>query len=231
MKEEKKQVVYLVEDDDNIRELVEYALGSSGYEAAGFAQGSDFFAAVEAGIPDLVLLDIMLPEEDGLALLKRLRKDAATKEIPVIMLTAKVGEYDRVKGFDYGADDYVTKPFYVTELMSRVKALLKRAAPGGDNAGGVFEIGPVSLDVAKRSAFVSGAEVSLTFKEFELLKHLMENEGIVFSREKLLSGIWGYDYAGETRTVDMHVMSLRQKLGAGADIIKTVRNVGYKAVE
>jgi two-component system alkaline phosphatase synthesis response regulator PhoP len=231
MKEEKKQLIYIVEDDDNIRELVEYALGSSGYRAAGFAQGSDFFAAVEAEAPDLALLDIMLPEEDGLALLKRLRAGAGTKDIPVIMLTAKVGEYDRVKGFDYGADDYVTKPFYVTELMSRVKALLRRASPGDEGEDGVFAIGSVSLDAAKRSVAVSGAEVGLTFKEFELLKHMMENEGIVFSREKLLSGIWGYDYAGETRTVDMHVMSLRQKLGEGAGIIKTVRNVGYKASE
>jgi two-component system alkaline phosphatase synthesis response regulator PhoP len=230
MVEEKKQLVFIVEDDDNIRELVEYALGSSGYEAEGFSQGKDFFAAVLSRIPNLVLLDIMLPEEDGLAILKRLRANAATKDIPVIMLTAKVGEYDRVKGFDYGADDYVTKPFYVTELMSRVKALLRRTTVG-EGERSMLTIGSVSLDAAKRSVAVSGAEVDLTFKEFELLKHMMENEGIVLSREKLLSGIWGYDYAGETRTVDMHIMSLRQKLGEGADIIKTVRNVGYKAAE
>jgi two-component system alkaline phosphatase synthesis response regulator PhoP len=228
MKEDKKHTIYIVEDDDNIRELVEYALGSSGFEARGFSQGSDFFAALEEAVPDVVLLDIMLPEEDGLSLLKRLRVADGTKDIPVIMLTAKVAEYDRVKGFDYGADDYVTKPFYVTELVSRVKALLKRTtAP--DEAHASYVIGEVALDRGKRSVTVSGVEAALTFKEFELLNYLMENEGIVLSRERLLNKIWGYDYAGESRTVDMHVMSLRQKLGAGGIIIKTVRNVGYKA--
>jgi two-component system alkaline phosphatase synthesis response regulator PhoP len=228
VKEKRKQLIFIVEDDDNIRELVEYALGSSGYKATGFPQGKDFFAAVNEVVPDLILLDIMLPKEDGLSILKRLRDSAATRDIPVIMLTAKVGEYDRVKGFDYGADDYVTKPFYVTELISRVKALLKRMPSGESEDDVVYVMGDVTLDAAKRKVSVAGGEVELTFKEFELLKYLMENDGIVLSRERLLSEIWGWDYMGETRTVDMHVMTLRHKLGAGADIIKTVRNVGYK---
>jgi two-component system alkaline phosphatase synthesis response regulator PhoP len=228
MKEKRKQLIFIVEDDDNIRELVEYALGSSGYKATGFPQGKDFFAAVDEEIPDLILLDIMLPEEDGLSILKRLRDSAVTRDVPVIMLTAKVGEYDRVKGFDYGADDYVTKPFYVTELISRVKALLKRMPGGEPEDDVVYVMGAVTLNAAKRNVSVSGGEIDLTFKEFELLKYLMENDGIVLSRERLLSEIWGWDYMGETRTVDMHVMTLRHKLGAGAGIIKTVRNVGYK---
>jgi two-component system alkaline phosphatase synthesis response regulator PhoP len=218
--------VYIVEDDDSIRELVLYALRND-FEAAGFAGGAEFFRALKVSKPDLVLLDIMLPGEDGLSILKRLRSGAGTAGLPVIMLTAKGGEYDRVKGLELGADDYVVKPFSVLELAARVKALIRRS--GAREGDGGVTVGSVAVSPERRLVLVGGEEVALTHKEFELLYFLCKNSGLVFSRDRLLERIWGVDFEGETRTVDMHVKTLRQKLGAGGGIIKTVRGVGYKA--
>jgi len=218
--------IFIVEDDDNIRELVLYALKGE-FEAQGFAAPSDFWRQLKTEIPDLVLLDIMLPEEDGISILKRLKAIDKTSDIPVIMLTAKDSEYDRVKGLDFGADDYVTKPFSVLELISRINAVLRRSGLQNKICG-ILQIQNVSLDIEKHTVAVDGTEVILTYKEFELLHLLMENCGIVLSREKILSLIWGIDFEGETRTVDMHIKTLRQKLGAGGDMIHTVRGVGYK---
>lgn len=220
--------IYIVEDDDNIRELVLYALKGS-FSARGFALPSDFWRGLRASVPDLILLDIMLPEEDGLSVLRALRTGGRTKNIPVIMLTAKDSEYDRVKGLDFGADDYITKPFSVLELISRINAVLRRSGPGEPFAA--LKVQNVTLDPEKHVVTAGGAEVALTYKEFELLQLLMENRDIVLTREKLLSQIWGTDFEGETRTVDMHVKTLRRKLGAGGTIISTVRGVGYKAGE
>ena len=217
--------VYIVEDDESIRDIVIYALGTAGYESAGFETGAEFFTALDAEIPSLALLDIMLPGEDGLAMLKRLRSETRTKKLPVIMLTAKNSEYDKVKGLDMGADDYIPKPFGVMELISRVNALLRRtASEHGEN----IEYFGVSLDHARRKVFADGELVKLTFKEYELLYCMMLNAGLVLSREKIIETVWGYDFEGESRTVDMHIKTLRQKLGTSGRLIKTVRNVGYK---
>ena len=222
------QKIYIVEDDDNIRDMVLYALSSTEFEAEGFADGELFWSAVEQqGVPSLLLLDIMLPGEDGVAILKRLKQSQKHKTLPVIMLTAKGSEYDRIKGLDLGADDYITKPFSVLEVISRVRAVLRRCN-GSEAYNPVFEIGKIALHTDKRSVFVEGNEAFLTYKEFELLHCLMVNEGIVLTRDKLLEEVWGFDYNGESRTVDMHIRSLRQKLGDCSDVIKTVRNVGYK---
>jgi two-component system alkaline phosphatase synthesis response regulator PhoP len=216
-----------VEDDDNIRELVIYALTASGYRAQGFVSGKEFFEALEEELPHLVLLDIMLPGEDGLSLLSKLKVAERFKEIPVIMLTAKGSEYDRIKGLDLGADDYITKPFSVMEAISRVRAVLRRSAHTIETED-TLRIGALVLSEQKRSVTADGVPVTLTFKEFELLHHFMLNENKVLSREKLLDRIWGFDYLGETRTVDMHVKTLRQKLGTCSSYIITVRGVGYK---
>ena len=229
------QKIYIVEDDENIREIVVYALRSVGFDVTGFEAGAGFFSALlRQGPPDLVLLDIMLPEDDGLSILKRLRSEARTKALPVIMLTAKSDEYDKVTGLDMGADDYIAKPFGVLELISRAKAVLRRSG-GATHAGGGsgegedrLEIGGLSLDNARREVRVDGTKVGLTFREHELLHYLMLNEGLALRRDKLLEAVWGYDYEGESRTVDMHIKSLRQKLGKGCTLIKTIRNVGYK---
>lgn len=221
--------IFLVEDDESIRELVLYALGSAGFDAQGFESGKDFFAVLERQTPDLVLLDIMLPGEDGLALLSRLKSTAATEHLPVIMLTAKTSEYDKVKGLDLGADDYISKPFGVMELISRVRAVLRRVSPGGQTDEITLAAGGVRLDEQRRTVTADGNDVSLTFKEFELLSYLLKNLGIVLSREKIMERVWGFDYEGESRTVDMHIKSLRQKLGGCAGMIQTVRGVGYKA--
>ena len=220
------QKIFIVEDDDNIRDMVLYALSSADFEAEGFADGESFWSSVEGTSPALLLLDIMLPGEDGITILKRLKQSPKHKSIPVIMLTAKGAEYDRIKGLDLGADDYITKPFSVLEVISRVRAVLRRC--GNDESDPTLEIGKISLNADKRSVLTDGKEAELTYKEFELLHYLMVNDGIVLTRDKLLEEVWGFDYNGESRTVDMHIRSLRQKLGDSSDVIKTVRNVGYK---
>ena len=214
-----------MEDDDSIRELVLYTLHTTGFEAEGFRNAADFWQALEKEMPQLVLLDIMLPDEDGLHILKRLRAGAETADLPVMMLTAKSSEYDRVVGLDSGADDYMPKPFGMMELVSRVRALLRRAAkPAAEDK--LFTAGSLAVDVKRRAVTVDGEPVILTYKEFELLCYLLENRGVVLSRDQILTKIWDYNYSGETRTVDMHVKTLRQKLGE--EYITTVRGVGYK---
>jgi len=220
------QLIYCVEDDKNIRELVVYAMKSGGYEAEGYADANEFRAGLENAKPSLLLLDIMLPETDGLSLLKELRSRKETRDIPVILLTAKGSEYDKVQGLDAGADDYIAKPFGVMELLSRVRAVLRRSIP--TEASQDLRIGPLQLSAEQRRVLLGSEELTLTFKEFELLQHLMRNENLVLSRDKLLETIWGYDFEGETRTVDVHIRSLRQKLGDCADMIDTVRGVGYR---
>lgn len=220
-------MIYCVEDERNIRELIVYTLESSGYEAEGFKDAKSFYAALEAEMPELILLDIMLPGEDGLSILGKLRQNKATKDIPVMMVTARGSEYDKILGLDGGADDYITKPFGMMEFLARVRAILRRSqkTSGGQE---MYEAGDLTLYVDKHQVFVCGKEVELTLKEFELLKFLLENKGIVMTRDKLLTGVWGYDFDGETRTVDVHVRTLRQKLGACGELIETVRGVGYK---
>ncbi|MCL2084369.1 MAG: response regulator transcription factor [Oscillospiraceae bacterium] len=218
--------VYIVEDDENIREVVQYALGSAGFEASGFETGAEFFAAMEKAAPNLVLLDIMLPGDDGLTILKKLRNNPRTKTLPVIMLTAKGGEFDKVKGLDMGADDYIAKPFGVMELISRVNALLRRSRTASA-PGETLEYGSIKFDTARRAVIIDGGAVALTYKEYELLHYLLLNRGLALSRDKLMEAVWGYDFEGESRTIDMHIRSLRQKLGAAGKYIKTIRNVGY----
>ncbi|HJD41479.1 MAG TPA: response regulator transcription factor [Candidatus Mediterraneibacter quadrami] len=219
-------MIYCVEDDDNIRELVIYTLETTGLKARGFADGSAFMEALAFDTPELILLDIMLPGDDGLELLKKLKSSSKTKNIPVIMVTAKGSEYDKVVGLDSGADDYVTKPFGMMELVSRIKAVLRRSGKVEDRMD--METAGVHVDVKKHEVTVDGKEISLTLKEFELLEKLMRNQGIVLTRDQLLTEIWGYDFDGETRTVDVHIRTLRQKLGDKGEIIQTVRGVGYR---
>lgn len=223
-------MIYLVEDDDSIRELVLYTLHTTGFEAEGFQNAADFWQALEKELPQLVLLDIMLPDEDGLHILKRLRAGAETADLPVMMLTAKSSEYDRVVGLDSGADDYMPKPFGMMELVSRVRALLRRAAkPAAEDK--LFTAGPLTVDVKRRAVTVDGEPVILTYKEFELLCYLLENRGVVLSRDQILTKIWDYNYSGETRTVDVHIRTLRQKLGDAGALIETVRGVGYRLAQ
>lgn len=223
-------MIYLVEDDDSIRELVLYTLHTTGFEAEGFRNAADFWQALEKELPQLVLLDIMLPDEDGLHILKRLRADAETADLPVMMLTAKSSEYDRVVGLDSGADDYMPKPFGMMELVSRVRALLRRAAkPAAEDK--LFTAGSLAVDVKRRAVTVDGEPVILTYKEFELLCYLLENRGVVLSRDQILTKIWDYNYSGETRTVDVHIRTLRQKLGDAGALIETVRGVGYRLAQ
>ena len=219
-------MIYCVEDDDNIRELVIYTLETTGLKARGFAEGSAFMEALAFDTPELILLDIMLPGDDGLVLLKKLKSSPKTKGIPVIMVTAKGTEYDKVIGLDSGADDYVTKPFGMMELVSRIKAVLRRSGKVEDRID--MELSGVRMDIKKHEVTVDGKQVALTLKEFELLEKLMRNQGIVLTRDQLLTEIWGYDFDGETRTVDVHIRTLRQKLGAKGEIIQTVRGVGYR---
>lgn len=219
-------MIYCVEDDGNIRELVVYTLETTGYHARGFGEGAALFEALAEEVPELVLLDIMLPGMDGMEILKKMKESARTRHIPVIMLTAKGTEYDKVMGLDAGADDYVTKPFGMMELVSRVRAVLRRSAK--DSGDDIYRMGELVMDVKKHIVTVEGREISLTLKEFELLRHLMENRGIVLTRDRLLEEIWGYDFDGETRTVDVHVRTLRQKLGSAGERIETVRGVGYR---
>lgn len=219
-------MIYCVEDDRSIRELVIYTLKSIGYEAIGFDKAEPFYKELENKLPDLVLLDIMLPGEDGIKILKKLKASSKLRHIPVIMLTAKSAEYDKVLGLDSGADDYITKPFGIMEFLSRVKAVLRRS--GNVSNSSEISVGQLTMYIDKHVVIADGKEVALTFKEFELLKYLMENAGIVLTRDKLLEEVWGYEYEGETRTLDVHIRTLRQKLGEAGAIIETVRGVGYK---
>ena len=225
-------MIYYVEDDVNIRDLAIYALKQAGFEAQGFPEADEFFAACKTRVPDLVLLDIMLPGTDGLEILRMIRDDASMKTLPVMMLTAKGTEHDTVCGLDAGADDYLAKPFGMMELVSRVNALLRRAhAPAAEDAGDVLASGPIVLTSSAHTVTVDGEPVALTLKEFDLLRALMANEGRVLSRSQLLEEVWGVTYVGETRTVDVHIQTLRQKLARvreGVDaLITTVRGVGY----
>ena len=219
-------MIYLVEDDENIRELVIYTLNSQGLEAEGFSRPSQFWKAMEVTTPSLVLLDIMLPEEDGLSILKKLRSSQETGKLPVIMLTAKGSEYDTVMGLDSGADDYIPKPFRMMELISRVRALLRRTE--GQKKPQEYILGELTVSPARHVVRVDGKEVTLTLKEFELLCLLLSKQETVFSRSQLLDRIWGYEFDGESRTIDVHVRTLRQKLGSAGKYIKTVRGIGYK---
>ena len=222
-------MIYCVEDDDNIRELVIYTLETTGLKAKGFAEGAEFMEALAFDTPELILLDIMLPGEDGLAILRKLKNSSKTKDIPVIMVTAKGTEYDKVIGLDSGADDYVTKPFGMMELVSRIKAVLRRSGQTADKAD--LEVDGVKMNVKKHEVTVDGQTVTLTLKEYELLERLMRNRNIVLTRDQLLEDIWGYDFDGETRTVDVHVRTLRHKLGEKGARIETVRGVGYRIGE
>ena len=221
--------IYIVEDDKNIREIEMFALKNSGYAVEEFENAKSFFSKTAEKVPDLVLLDIILPDMDGLEIVKKLRSSPDTVRIPIILVTAKTTELDKVKGLDIGADDYLTKPFGVMELISRVKALLRRSRSLQDDKQLV--IGDITLDSERREVHVGGELCELTFKEFELLKLLMVNAGIVLHRDTIMSDVWGTDYEGESRTLDMHIKTLRQKLGEAGNMIKTVRNVGYKAGE
>ncbi len=223
-------MIYIVEDDIEVREMETYALKSSGFDVMAFECGKVMDEQVKTRVPDLFILDIMLPGEDGLNILKRLRVQENTKDIPVIMLTAKGTELDKVKGLDLGADDYIAKPFGVLEFISRVRAVLRRSERNSSESTEALNLalGGVTLDDQRRSVTVGGIAVELTFKEYELLKLLMSRPGTVFSRQQILEKIWGVDFDMDTRTVDMHIKTLRQKLGVQASIVQTVRNVGYK---
>ncbi|MEE1054365.1 MAG: response regulator transcription factor [Acutalibacteraceae bacterium] len=217
-------MIYLLEDDESIRKFVTYALKQSGIEAAGFSLPSEFYSAMEKKLPDLVLLDIMLPEEDGLTVLKKLRLNPVTKNLPIIMLTAKSSEYDKVLGLDSGADDYIAKPFGTMELISRIKALLRRTSAVSDE----YRFENLYINPQKHIVLVGSQPIELTFKEFEILLLMMKNQGTVFSRNTLLEQVWGYNYDGESRTVDVHIKTLRTKLGTAGELVKTVRGLGYK---
>ena len=219
-------MIYLVEDDASIRELVAYALNNSGFEAEGFAAPADFWKAMEHRRPQLVLLDIMLPGEDGLQILKKLRSAPATRRLPVIMVTAKGSEYEKVMGLELGADDYIPKPFGMMELVARVKAVLRRT--GSLPQEEAVSAGPIRIFPEEHRVEVDGHEVALTLKEYELLSMLLRNRGVVLTRDRLLEEIWGYSFDGENRTVDVPIRTLRQKLGPAGDLIETVRGVGYK---
>ena len=221
-------MIYLLEDDESIRELLCYSLNKTGNEAMGFGAPSAFYAAVAKETPDLVLLDVMLPEEDGLTVLSKLRAGAATSRVPVIMLTAKGSEFDKVMALDAGADDYITKPFGVMELVARVKAVLRRSVKTAESAEKVYTAGALTVSVSKHEVAVEGETVSLTLKEFDLLCLLFEYRGSVLTRDRILREVWGYEFDGENRTVDVHIRTLRQKLGDAGEVIETVRGVGYK---
>ena len=224
-------MIFCVEDDSNIRELVVYTLETTGFKARGFEDGREFLEALALETPELVLMDIMLPGDDGLELLKKLKASPKTREIPVIMVTAKGAEYDKDKGLDLGADDYVTKPFGMMELVSRIKAVLRRTRRDAQEPQDIIAVGEIEINTKKHEVTAAGEVVNLTLKEYELLKRLMKNPNIVMTRDCLLEDIWGYDFDGETRTVDVHVRTLRQKLGPCGEKIETVRGVGYRMSE
>lgn len=219
-------MIFCVEDEDSIRELMLYTLNMAGFQAIGFSDSKPFWEAMESGHPELIMLDIMLPGEDGISVLRKLRSAASTADIPVIMATAKGTEYDKVTGLDLGADDYLCKPFGMMEMVSRVKAVLRRAKPVDKDA--LLVLGNITLDPVRHKVTASGREITLTLKEYDLLKLLMESNGQVFTREMLLSSIWGAEFIGESRTVDVHIGTLRTKLGSAGSQIQTVRGVGYK---
>ncbi len=217
-------LIYIVEDDPSIQEIETIALKNSNYTVSAFSRGKEFYAAIEKELPDLVLLDVMLPDESGYDIVRRLRSQPATRKLPIILVTAKTSEMDMVKGLDNGADDYIRKPFSIMELLSRVRALLRRVAPEGDK---LLCVGDIRLDHARHQVTVQGVPVELTYKEYRLLRYLMTNAGMVLSREAIMHFVWDTDFEGETRTVDMHIKTLRQKLGPCGRQIGTVRNVGY----
>lgn len=217
-------LIYVVEDDENIREIETIALKNSNYLVKSFGRASEFYRALDDILPDLVLLDVMLPDENGCDIVKRLRSQSATRRLPVIMVTAKTSEMDMVKGLDDGADDYIKKPFSVMELLSRVKALLRRST---EETAQQLQVGGIQLDNARRVVLAEGKSVELTYKEYELLRYLMINAEMVLSREAIMRFVWGTEFEGETRTVDMHIKTLRQKLGPCSHQIGTIRNVGY----
>ena len=221
-----EKTIYYIEDDANIRELVIYALKASGFQTIGFENARDFYRGIKSELPDLILLDVMLPDEDGISVLRKLKKDDKYKNIPVIMLTAKSTEYDKVIGLDQGADDYVTKPFGVMELVSRIKAVLRRSNENTQEE--IITTGRLALNRKKHTVMVDDRPVELTYKEFELLDCLMKNKDLVMTREKLLDTVWNMDYECESRTVDVHIGMLRQKLGDAGSMIVTIRGVGYK---
>ncbi|MBE6825301.1 MAG: response regulator transcription factor [Ruminococcus sp.] len=222
-------MIYFVEDDNSIRELVIYTLNNSGMEAEGFEKPSGFWRAMESKKPSLILLDIMLPEEDGLTVLRKLRANPAHAQIPVMMLTAKGSEFDKVVGLDAGADDYLPKPFGMMELIARVKALLRRSGAG--SSGKEYHLGRLMVNPEKHLVHVDGKDVVLTFKEFEMLCLLLKNQGMVLTRDQFLNQVWGYNFDGENRTVDVHIRTLRQKLGEAGCYIRTIRGIGYKIEE
>ncbi|WP_294777927.1 response regulator transcription factor [uncultured Eubacterium sp.] len=222
-------MIYCIEDDNGIRDLIVYTLTASGYEAKGFADSSEFWTAVKQEIPTLILLDVMLPNEDGISILKKIRSDKKTAEVPVIMETAKETEYDKVVALDLGADDYLTKPFGMMEMVSRVRAVLRRTSKEEKKQD--LKLNELEINTSRHIAYVNGTEVYLTLKEYDLLKLFMENIGRAFTRDQLLSSVWGTEYVGETRTVDVHIGTLRTKLGSAGDYIKTVRGVGYRMEE
>ena len=223
-------MIYILEDDASIRKLVVYTLNSQGMEAEGFERPSSFWRALEERQPDLVLLDIMLPEEDGLQVLKRLRADSNTRRLPVLMLTAKSTEYDKVLGLDQGADDYIAKPFGMMELMARIRTALRHSGQG-ENGGRTYQVGALYVDPGRHVVRDGERVVTLTLKEFQLLCLLLERRGTVFTRDQLLNTIWGYEFDGASRTVDVHIRTLRQKLGEAGACIETVRGIGYKVSE
>lgn len=219
-------MIFCVEDDSSIRDLMLYTLSAAGFEAEGFSDSRDLFDALSKKLPELIMLDIMLPGEDGIQILKKLRANSATADIPVIMASAKGTEYDKVIGLDLGADDYLAKPFGMMEMVSRVKAVLRRFA--AKKTDKILRVGELTVNTGGHTVEASGERISLTHKEYELLLKLIENTGRVLTREQLLQSVWGTDFAGETRTVDVHVGTLRMKLGVFGDYIKTVRGVGYR---
>ena len=219
-------MIWCVEDDPSIREIEVYALNSTGLEARGFADGGEFWEALDRELPELVLLDVMLPGEDGVAILKRLRADERWRDIPVIMATAKGTEFDKVQSLDLGADDYITKPFGMMEMVSRVKAVLRRSQP--KQSAVLLTLGGLTVDEQQHTVTIDGQRIALTYKEYELLRLFLSHPGMAFSREQLLQTVWNTDYAVETRTVDMHIRTLRQKLGDYGQYIETIRGVGYR---
>ena len=217
-------LIYIVEDDSNIREIETIALKNSGHVVHAFETAKEFFGKVEERMPDLVILDVMLPDESGYEIVKKIRKNPKTKKLPVVMVTAKTQEIDMIKGLDDGADDYIKKPFSIMELISRVKALLRRTNAGESR---ILQLDEIKLDHERHAVYVYEKVVELTFKEYELLRLLLSNAGVVVSRENIMIQVWGTDFEGESRTVDMHIKTLRKKLGDAGARIKTVRNVGY----